>query len=354
MMKFRDKVLIVILLLSFSVFVIYQIKNVLTPFIISLIIAYFLHPLVDKLQIRYHIPRNLSTLIILLIFFAIVTGLFLVTIPLLYNQSLQLLENLPRYTQTITQEIYPKIIEGLNEFGFKFDKDLSHVLAKEEFTGKFGELIKNIFLNTISSSASIINILSLIFIMPILVFYLLKDWDRLVKNLNNNLPHKISKPIRQLALNIDKALAGFIRGQIQVCLILGFIYATLLSFCKLDYGFLIGLMTGIFSFIPYIGMLCGVTVAIVVALFQWGIDFTNIALVSGVFVIGQIIESNFLTPNLIGNKIGLHPVWIIFGLFFFGTLFGAIGIIFAVPLSAICGVIIKYLISNYNKKNHES
>ncbi|GDX35936.1 AI-2E family transporter [Alphaproteobacteria bacterium] len=354
MMKFKDKILIVLLLLSFGIFIIYQIKSVLTPFIISLIIAYFLHPLVDKLQIRHHIPRNLSTLIILLIFFAIVTGLFLITIPLLYKQSLQLLENLPRYTQTISQDIYPKIIESLNGFGFRFDKDLSHVLANEEFTGKFGELIKNIFLNTISSSASIINILSLIFIMPILVFYLLKDWDRLVKSLNNNLPHKISKPIRQLSSNIDKALAGFIRGQIQVCLILGFIYATLLSFCKLDYGFLIGLMTGIFSFIPYIGMLCGVTIAIVVALFQWGIDFTNIALVSGVFVIGQIIESNFLTPNLIGNKIGLHPVWIIFGLFFFGTLFGVIGIIFAVPLSAIFGVIIKYLISNYNKKNHDS
>ena len=112
--------------------------------------------------------------------------------------------------------------------------------------------------------------------------------------------------------------------------------------------------TGIFSFIPFVGMLCGITIAIIIALFQWGLDFQNIALISGVFIFGQIIESNFLTPNLIGSKIGLHPVWIIFGLFFFGTIFGFFGVILAVPLSAVSAVIIKFLISNYTAKKNES
>jgi predicted PurR-regulated permease PerM len=348
-MRLKDKLIIILIVLTSSVFIIYQIKNVLTPFLISIILAYFLHPLVDKMQSYYKIPRSLSTLLILLLFFSIVFGLLIVTLPLIYNQSLQLLENIPKYTKVLNEEIYPKITSNLNNFGFHFDNNLVDLLEKQSANFKFGEILKEIFTNAISSSVTIINIFSLIFIMPILVFYLLKDWDRLIKNVNNNLPQKISKPIRILAKNIDKTLSGFIRGQIHVCLLLGFIYATLLSFAGLDYGLLIGLLTGIFSFIPFIGMLCGITVAIIVALFQWGFDWQNIGLISGIFIFGQIIESNFLTPNLIGNKIGLHPVWIIFGLFFFGTLFGIFGVIFAVPLTAMCAEIIKYLISNYNK-----
>jgi len=352
--KFSEKLLIIIPFIALAIFAIYQIRSVLSPFIISLIIAYFLHPLVDKMQNRYKIPRSMSTLLILLIFFSILFGLLAVSIPLAYSQTLELIDNLPRYVQIINVDIYPKIAESLNQFGLNIDKSLFHLLETHQFNIEISDILQKILFNTASSSASLINILSLIFIMPILVFYLLKDWDRLIRNLNNNLPEKISQPIRQLASKIDKTLAGFIRGQIHVCLILGFIYATLLTFCDLDYGFLIGILTGIFSFIPFVGMLCGVTTAIIVALFQWGLDLQNIGFVSAVFILGQIIESNFLTPNLIGSKIGLHPVWIIFGLFFFGTVFGFFGIIFAVPLTATSGVIIKFLISNYTRKKHDS
>ncbi len=352
--RLSEKLLIIIPLVAMAIFAVYQIRSVLSPFLISLIIAYFLHPLVDKMQNHHRIPRSLSTLLILLIFFSILFGLLAVSIPLAYSQAIQFIENLPRYAQIINIDIYPKIADSLNQFGFNTDKSLFQFLETHKFNIEISNLLQKIFINTASSSASLVNILSLIFIMPILVFYLLKDWDRLIKNLNNNLPEKISQPIRELAFKIDKTLAGFIRGQIHVCLILGCIYATLLSFCGLDYGFLIGILTGIFSFIPFIGMLCGITTAIIIALFQWGLDLQNIGLISAVFVFGQIIESNFLTPNLIGSKIGLHPVWIIFGLFFFGTVFGLFGIIFAVPLTATSGVIIKFLIFNYTKKKHDS
>jgi len=350
--KFSEKLLITIPLIALAFFAVYKIRSVLSPFIISLIIAYFLHPLVDKMQNRYKIPRSMSTLLILLIFFAILFGLCAASIPLGYSQIIQFISNLPRYAQIINNDIYPKIADTLNQFGLNLDKSLFHLLENHQFNIELSDVLQKILFNTASSSASLINILSLIFIMPILVFYLLKDWDRLIRNLNNNLPEKISQPIRQLATKIDKTLSGFIRGQIHVCLILGFIYATLLTFCDLDYGFLIGIFTGIFSFIPFIGMLCGVSVAIIIALFQWGLDWQNIGLISLVFIFGQIIESNFLTPNLIGSKIGLHPVWVIFGLFFFGTMFGLFGVIFAVPLTASSGVIIKFLIFNYTRKNH--
>ena len=348
--KVKDKRLIIVALIALTIFTIYQIQSVLMPFLISLILAYFLHPLVDIMQISYKIPRSLSTLLILLIFFTSLIALLFFSVPVLYKQSLQLIDSIPRYFKVINDDIYPRFAQTLNNLGLNLDNNLVHFLQNQQISDELSVLIKKLFLNTISSSATLINILSLVFLMPILVFYLLRDWDRLIKNLDNNLPQKISKPIRELAIKIDLTLAGFIRGQIHVCLILGFIYATLLSLCKLDYGFLIGLLTGIFSFIPYIGMLCGVTVAIVIALFQWGIDWQNISLVALVFIFGQVVESNFLTPNLIGKRIGLHPVWIIFGLFFFGTLFGMFGVIFAVPLTAMFSVIIKYLISNYKKK----
>ena len=163
----------------------------------------------------------------------------------------------------------------------------------------------------------------------------------------------LSKRLTSTISNVILTYSPFgnnVRGQFNVCLILVIIYSSLLSFTGLNFGFLIGFLTGLFSFIPYVGMLSGVTAAIAVALFQWGFDTSHISAVSLVFIFGQIVESNFLTPKLIGAKIGLHPVWLIFGLFIFGALFGFIGVLVAVPLTAICGVIIKHFALEYKKK----
>jgi len=261
-----------------------------------------------------------------------------------------LIDAMPQYFQTFTSDFYPKIIELSSKIGFNVQPDFSHLIASEELTTKFVSFSKNIFDNAISSSATLINILSLLFITPILVFYLLKDWDILVGKVNNYLPRSVSSTVQEIARDINKTLSGYVRGQFHVCLILGIIYSTCLSFSGLNFGFLIGFLTGLFSFIPFIGMISGVVVAIIVALFQWGFDLAQIGIISGIFIFGQVIESNFLTPKLIGSKIGLHPVWIIFGLFVFGALFGFVGILFAVPLTAIFGVIIKYFALKYKKR----
>jgi predicted PurR-regulated permease PerM len=349
-MRTKDKVISMIVILSAFFWLIYLVKSVLTPFIFSLIIAYFLDPLVGRLCAKCKLSRAAATSLILGLFLITLVGLCALLLPIIYEQFLSLIEALPVYFQTLVNDFYPKIAGTLNKAGFQLDDNFSHLIANEQMTTKFVDLSQNIFNNALSSSAFLINILSLIFITPILVFYLLKDWDILVDKIGNYLPRSVSSSVRKIAVDIDKTLSGYVRGQFNVCIILGIIYSSLLSFTGLNFGFLIGFLTGLFSFIPYVGMLSGVTAAIAVALFQWGFDTSHISAVSLVFIFGQIVESNFLTPKLIGAKIGLHPVWLIFGLFIFGALFGFIGVLVAVPLTAICGVIIKHFALEYKKK----
>jgi len=349
-MKLKDKLISIVVILAIFFWLIYLVKSVLAPFVCSFIIAYFLDPIVDFFCKKYKMSRALATSLILGLFLTILITLGAILLPILCAQFSAFLTALPGYSQTILYDFYPKAVSTLDSLGIKIDKDLSNLLTNEQFTSKFVDLSKNIVDNAVNSSLTLINILSLIFITPILIFYLLKDWKILIKKIGDYLPRQVAISTRKIALDIDKTLSGYVRGQFNVCLILGLIYSSLLSFTGLNFGFLIGLLTGLFSFIPFVGMLCGVTTAIIVALFQWGFDVTHIAAVSLVFIFGQVVESNFLTPKLIGAKIGLHPVWLIFGLFVFGVLFGFFGVLIAVPLTAICGVIIKHFALEYKKR----
>lgn len=349
-MKVKDKVIFTLVAIAGFCWLIYLVKSVLTPFICSLIIAYFLDPLVDRLNEKYKISRLVATSLILGLFIITLGVLGSLLLPIIYAQLLAFIDVLPDYFQTLVNDFYPKVANTLNKVGLKVDGDFSHLIANEQITSRFVDMSKNLFDNAINSSITLINIFSLIFITPILVFYLLKDWDILIKSVNDFLPRSFSSPAKKIAGDIDKTLSGYVRGQFNVCFILGIIYSGLLSFTGLNFGFLIGFLTGLFCFIPYVGMFCGITTAIVVALFQWGFDPTHITAVALVFVFGQIIESNFLVPKLIGSRIGLHPVWIIFGLFIFGALFGFVGVLIAVPLTAICGVIIKHFALEYKKR----
>ena len=349
-MQTREKYIIGALFLVIFCGFFYLIKSALTPFICSLVVAYFLDPLVDYLTNKHKLARLTSTALILILFLSIFIGASAILLPIIYAQTAELINALPKYLQIITQNFYPQIVSTLNGFGIKLDSDFAHLVSGEKFNSYFLSLSQDFFSRALSSSATFINILSLIFIMPILVFYLLKDWDILMQKIYELLPRGIAGTIKQIAKEIDKTLAGYVRGQFHVCLILAAFYSISLSFAGLNFGFLIGFLTGMFAFMPYIGMLFGTSAAIIIALFQWGFDFANLAPVVIIFLVAQLIESNFLTPKLIGNKIGLHPVWIIFGLFLFGALFGFFGVLLAVPLTAICGVIIKYFVLQYKKK----
>lgn len=325
-------------------------KPILTPFILALILSYFLNPLVKKMEAKYQIPRTISVLIIISLFFVLFLTILFVALPVFFKELIALLAQVPLYFELIIGDLYPKILDFANNLGFEIEHDVSELFGNGQLTDNFVNLAHNFVNNILSSTLNIINILSLIFIVPILLFYILRDWDLLVKNLEKHLPKKFSKEIKQLANNIDSTLSSYLRGQFNVCFILGTYYAFALNFSGLNFGFVIGMLTGLFSFIPYIGMMLGVIIALVVAIFQWGFEFYNYVIVAAIFISGQIVEGNFLTPKLIGGKIGIHAVWMIFGIFFFGILMGFTGVLLAVPLTAVSGTIFKHFAAKYRKK----
>lgn len=349
-MKLRQKAFFSVLALLLIIFLIYLSQAILTPFIFSLAVAYFLNPVVNRFQQKNKRSRLYSTIMIFSLFFSLFVSMSLIIIPTIYNQSVALIEALPGYFKAFSTTFYPKIMTLANNAGINLGQDFNSFASNNNVTPKLFNLSENIIQNAISSSVVVLNIMSLIFITPFLVFYLLKDWEVMLKKIGQYLPHGENSVALRTIKEIDKTLSGYVRGQINVCLILGFIYAILLSFTQLNFGFMIGFATGILSFVPYVGMLIGVTTAIVVSLFQWGVDVYHIAIISSIFIVGQIIEGNFLTPKLIGSKVGLHPVWLIFGLFFFGDLLGFIGVLVAIPLTAICGVVVRNLAYEYRRR----
>jgi predicted PurR-regulated permease PerM len=198
----------------------------------------------------------------------------------------------------------------------------------------------------ISGGLALVNILSLLFITPVVTFYLLRDWDRVLAHIDALLPREHAETIREQARLVNDTLAGFVRGQATVCFLLGTFYAVALSLAGLNFGLVIGLVSGILSFIPYVGTIFGFVAASGLALAQFD-EWYRIAIVIGIFLFGQFVEGNFLTPKLVGDRVRLHPVWVIFALLAGGTLFGFAGVLLAVPVAAVIGVLTRFAVSRY-------
>jgi predicted PurR-regulated permease PerM len=346
-MILRDKIILWLLALVTFFWFLNSISTVLIPFLAAIIIAYFLDPLADKLE-KLKFSRSISALIILSVFISIITTLGILVIPAFYREFISLANAIPNYSNIFLSETYPKIVLFLHDSGYEIDGDLKKYLSQENIT-KIFSFSNDLLGGIMQSSVAIINILSLLFITPILVFYLLKDWNHLIDIVDKYLPTKHAPKTRKVFARIDRVLSGYVRGQFNVCLILGVFYAIGLTVVGLNFGFLIGFLTGIMAFVPYVGMLIGVGIAIIIGLFQWGADIGQVGLLAIVFIVGQVIESNFLTPKLVGKKIGLHPVWVIFSVFAFGVLLGFVGILLAVPMAAVLGVVVKTLAGEYKK-----
>jgi predicted PurR-regulated permease PerM len=270
-------------------------------------------------------------------------------IPILYYQFAGLVKALPGYFEIVTSTFYPKLILLLGEIGINLNPDIKSYLTSQDPSKLLG-YSNDVLGNVMASSMAFVNVLSLIFVTPILVFYMIRDWNKFIATIDSHIPPAYAGTVRKLFKEIDRTLSGYIRGQLNVCMILGLIYGIGLAICGLNFGFLIGFLTGIMSFIPYVGMLSGVIVAVIVGLFQAGFGLFEFAVMGAVFLIGQLLESNLLTPKLVGDRIGLHPIWVIFGLFACGILFGFMGLLFAVPITAIVGVVVKFLAATYKKK----
>lgn len=332
-------------LLLLSAFV-YSISQILLPFVVALITAYFLNPSAAKME-KIGISRTIATAIITCSFFVIVITVAVLVIPVLYDQLRNFLHTIPTYIAYVNNKIIPEFSSLLNSI----DPDAVEK-AKDSVSGVsgyaitfLGKLVGNLW----SSGVAIINLLSLFFITPIVTFYMLKDWKDIVAKVNEWLPPQYAGTIRTQIRLIDRTLSGYIRGQTHVCLILGVFYAVSLTAIGLEFSLFIGLASGFLLFIPYVGALFGFVVGMLVAFFQFG-DVQHMSYVAAIFMIGQIMEGTVITPNLVGNKVGLHPVWIMFGLLSGGAMFGFIGVLAAVPVTAVIGVLARFFIGQYVAK----
>lgn len=322
---------------------IYGVSDILLPFIVGVIAAYFLDPVADKIEEKWDISRTNATLAVCAAFFAVITALAVFLVPQVIAQGADFIDRLPALIEKIKREIVPQfqnITDKLDAVGEQLSGKGGKVTeaadkAQNAAFGFLPKVIKGVFL----SGMALLNLTALIFITPIVTFYMLKDWDTIVASSRELLPPRWRPEVVSVMRDIDGILAGYIRGQTNVCLLLGFFYAVALWAAGLDYGIFIGMMTGILCFLPYVGIAVGATVGMIIAFMQFSGDWLHIGLIGGIFIIGQFAEGNFITPKLVGDKVQLHPAWIIFALLAGGSLFGFIGILLAVPVAAVTGVL---------------
>jgi predicted PurR-regulated permease PerM len=313
--------------------------DTLLPFVLGGAVAYCLDPIADRLQ-RLGLSRLLSTTAITIVVMLAFVLAILLSVPLAVEQAIALFNTAP----VIATEFWSFLT---TRFPDLLDDSSS---IRQSLTG-LGETIQSRggdLVNRLASSVnSIVSMLVLIVVVPVVSFYLLLDWDNLVSKIDELVPRDHVKNVRRLGHEIDATLASFIRGQGTVCLIQGIYYAIALMLAGLNYGIVVGFLSGIISFIPYVGALVGGGLALGLALFQFWGDWTSISIIAAIFIVGQVLEGNFLTPKLVGNSVGLHPVWLIFALSVFGSIFGFVGMLVAVPVAAIIGVMARFLIAQY-------
>jgi predicted PurR-regulated permease PerM len=327
--------------IGFAVFVLalWLLGATLLPFLLGAAVAYFLDPIADRLE-RLGLNRLIATALIAVCALLVFAAALLVGVPALVEQVYALVAAAPDYVASLIEFLSRRYPEVFSESS-AIRQNLTGV---ETMLRDGGVSVLN---GVVAGSLRVLDFLILLVVSPVVAFYLLLDWDRMLARINENLPRAHAPTIRRLAREVDVVLAGFVRGQLSVCLILGTFYAFALMAIGLQYGFLVGLIAGLVSFIPYVGSLVGLVLSVGIAAFQFWDAKLWILATAGIFFFGQFVEGNILTPNLIGKSVGLHPVWLILALAVFGSLFGFAGLIVAVPATAALGVIGRFLIEQY-------
>lgn len=319
-------------------------RDMLLPFVAGIAVAYFLDPLTDRLE-RLKVSRTLATLIVLTVFVLVLVLLVLMLVPILQSQVLGLVERLPGYVETVRTRIGPLLDLAFDDgnAGLRDKAETAVAGAAKDLLGFFARFLSQ----ALKNGVALFNLVSLLFLTPIVAFYLLRDWDRIIAQVDRWLPREHAGEVRLIARGVDEVLSGFVRGQGTICLILGLFYAVSLSLVGLDFGLLIGLFAGLISFVPFLGAFAGMVLSTLAALTQFWPDWPMIVLVAGIFAVGQVLEGNFLTPRILGERTGLHPVWVMFGLLAGGVLFGFVGVLIAVPTTAAIGVVTRYFLDSY-------
>ncbi|MEK1853327.1 MAG: AI-2E family transporter [Phyllobacterium sp.] len=332
--------------MTFLALFLYIFSSILLPFVAGLVLAYFLDPVADRLE-RLGLSRLLATIVILVLFIVTFALLLVILVPVLASQMSDFIARLPSYVARLQELIANRDSQWLKDFigvdASVIRNSLDSLL--QQGAGFLTTLLQSIW----SSGKTLIDVVALFVVTPVVAFYMLLDWDRMVSKVDNLVPREHVQTVRAIARDMNKAIAGFVRGQGTVCLLLGIIYAVGLTVVGLNFGLLIGLFAGLISFIPYVGSLVGLLVALGVGLVQFWPEWGHILGVAIAFGIGQFIEGNILQPKLVGSSVGLHPVWLMFALFAFGSLMGFTGMLIAVPTAAAIGVLVRFVIGRYQQ-----
>ena len=332
-----------LIVLAVTLVSVYLLRSVLLPFVAGMAVAYLLDPVCDRLE-SWKLSRTWATTVVTICFVLLCVAVLLLVIPAVVSQIATFVERAPDYLASFQRELAHLMEMAQNRLDSNTQQKLQSVLGGS--ADKIFSWITDVLGGIISGGVAIFNFVALVVITPVVAFYLLRDWDRMVAKADEWLPRKHQETVRELARQVDETLAGFLRGQGAVCLSLAVFYAIGLTLAGLDFGLVVGLIAGFLSFIPYVGSMVGLVLSIGLALAQFD-DWISVAIVAVVFFIGQAIEGNVLTPKLVGERVGLHPVWVMFALLAGGALFGFVGVLLAVPVAAVIGVGVRFALSQY-------
>lgn len=313
--------------------------SVMLPFLVGGALAYFLDPVADRLE-RLGLSRVAATSVIMLAAVLLLVLLVLSVIPTLIHQTSALINAAPEIAQRLQGFLidrFPQLSDETSTIRTTLAELGAAIQAK-------GAVLAE---GVLSSALNVLSAMVFVIVVPVVTFYLLMDWDHMVARVDHMLPRDHAPVVRRLAGEINDALAAFVRGQLTVCLLLGTFYSVALMLAGLQFGLVVGAIAGAITFIPYVGSLVGGALALGLALYQFWGDWVSIGIVAAIFGVGQFIEGNILTPKLVGKSVGLHPVWLMFALSVFGSLFGFVGLLVAVPVAAAIGVLTRFGIAQY-------
>jgi len=315
--------------------------DILLPFVAGIALAYVLAPVADRGE-RLGINRTVAALLIVGVFVVSLISLILLLVPLLLQQGSALISHIPGYVKRVRELVVDLNLPWLNWLGAT---DSGTTLS--DLVGQLATWLISFSYSLWTGGKALVSFASVLIVMPVVTFYLIRDWHPMVDRVDSWIPVRQRDTVRQLAREIDAAIGGFLRGQFGVCLFLGCYYAVGLMLAGLEFGLLIGLIAGVITFVPYIGSMTGLMIAASVAIAQFWPDWKRITLVIAIFLVGQFIEGNIVSPKFVGERVGLHPVWLIFAMFAFGYLFGFVGLLIAVPLGAAIAVLLRFGLRQY-------
>lgn len=341
-----QRMMLILAVLLITGVLLYMLRSVLLPFVVGIVVAYFLDPAVNRLVKSVKISRTLATIMVLSLFLLILLPIVAILGSMAFSQVSDFLSNLPEYVEKFMQKL--KIwLEAVQEYVPALAFDNLENLWQDHQGESIKPLVK-VVRKVAENGFALVNVVSLLLISPVVAFYMLRDWHDFTGKIFALVPKKHKKTVKDGVEAVNRIISGYLRGQLMVCVALGSFYSLGLWLVGLKLGLLVGFLAGLISFIPYVGSISGFLMAMILVVTQYG-TLPKILAVVTVFAVGQFLEGNFLTPKLVGENIGLHPVWVMFALLAGGVLLGLLGMIIAVPVAACIGVLLRFMVSQYKK-----